>query len=262
MNWEFNNGQKLLIGMIHCLPLPGTYQSSNAIGQVIERAVSDAIFLEQCGFSAVLIENEDLCLDAHMSKVQFAGLSMVVSAVRQAVKLPIGITAGCLNYEESLSIAKVVEADFIRTPIFVDTVMNYNGIIEPCSGKVVAYRKSIGAEHVKILADIQVKHYYMLNPSIDITVSAKWAQRQGADAVIVTGCSTGVATSMEDIKRVKNSVSIPVAVGSGVNEMNIAQQLEIADIMIIGTCLRKDGRMSEPIDENKAAALIRAASRI
>ena len=261
MDWNLTGGRKLLIGMIHCLPLPGTYGATTTINEVIDRAVSDAKVLEQAGFDAVMIENEDLCLEPHMTKVQFAAISMVVQAVRGVVSLPIGLCCSGLNYEEALSIAKVADGDFIRTPIFVDTVMNYNGIIMPCSGKIIRYRREIGAENIRILADIQVKHYYMLNPDVDIATSAKWAQHQGADAVIVTGCSTGVETASSDLEKVRNSVSIPVAVGSGVNAKNIAEKMRTADILIVGTTLRRNGRISEPIDEAQAAALIHAAGR-
>lgn len=256
---KIEKGQKVLIGMIHCLPLPGTHGADTTIDQVIARAVSDAKILEQCGFDAVMVENEDSGVASHMNKIQYAGMSMVAQAVRSAISIPMGLCCGCLNYEESMSICKVAGGDFFRAPIFVDTVMNYNGIIEPCSPQILAYRRQIGAEHVKILADIQVKYYYMVNANISITQSAKWAAKQGADAVIVTGTASGVETPVDDLKQVKNSVSVPVAVGSGITVKNIAQQMETADILIIGTTLRKDGKMSNPIDPAKAQAIIAAA---
>ena len=149
-------------------------------------------------------------MEPHMTKVQFSAISMVAQAVRSAVKLPLGLCCSGLNYEEALSIAKVVGGDFIRTPIFVDTVMNYNGIMTPCSGKIIRYRREISAEHVKIFADVQVKHYYMVNPEVDIATSAKWAQHQGADAVIVTGCSTGTETASSDLEKVKTVSPFPL----------------------------------------------------
>ena len=252
-------GGPVLIGMIHCLPLPGTLGSTYTIEEVVERAVSDAKVLEAAGFDAVMVENEDKCLAPHMSKLQFAGISMVAHAVRNAISIPMGLCLGCLNYEEALSICKVVGAQFFRSPIFVDTVMNYNGIINPCSTQVINYRKQIGAEDVKILADVQVTYYYMVNPDITITQSARWAERQGADAVIVTGTASGVETPLDDLKKVKKIISIPVVAGSGVNAENMAQQREIADVMIIGTTLRPGGKMSEPIDPARAAAIVAAA---
>ena len=252
-------GQKVLIGMIHCLPLPGTHGATATIDQVIARAVSDAKLLEESGFDAVMVENEDSGVASHMTKVQYAGMSMVAQAVRSAISIPMGLCCGCLNYEEALSICKVAGGSFFRAPIFVDTVMNYNGIIEPCSPQILAYRKQIGAENIRILADVQVKYYYMVNPNIPVTQSARWAAKQGADAVIVTGTASGAETSMNDLQQAKNSISIPVVVGSGVTVNNITQQMEIADILIIGTTLRKDGKMSEPIDPVQAKAIVAAA---
>lgn len=256
---KIEKGQKILISMIHCLPLPGTHGANTTIDQVIARAVSDARVLEESGFDAVMIENEDSGVASHMTKIQYAGMSMVAQAVRSAISIPMGLCCGCLNYEEALSICKVAGGDFFRAPIFVDTVMNYNGIIEPCSPQILAYRRQIGAEHVKILADVQVKYYYMVNPSISITQSARWAAKQGADAVIVTGTASGVETPMDDLQQVKKSISIPVAVGSGITVKNIAQQMKTADILIIGTTLRRDGKMSEPIDPVQAKAIVAAA---
>ena len=79
--------------------------------------------------------------------------------------------------------------------------------------------------------------------------------------MIVTGCSTGVETASSDLEKVRKSISIPVAVGSGVTEKNIAEKMRTADILIIGTTLRKGGKMSEPIDEAQARAILRAAGR-
>ncbi len=257
---KMKSGEKFLIGMVHCLPLPGTYLADIDIQQVAERAVSDAKALETAGYDALIIENEDLCCDVQMRKIQIAGLSMVMYAVREAVSLPLGLCCGSLNYEEGLSIALVGGGSFVRLPVFVDTVMNYNGILFPCSAKAIDYRRTIGAQQISILADIQVKHYYMVNPEVEISVSAEWAQRQGTDAVIVTGAGSGLETSMEDLEHVKNKVKIPVVVGSGINKENIREQLQVADGLIIGTCLRTNGKMSEPIDAVKAEEIIQAAS--
>lgn len=248
--------KKMIIGMVHCLPLPGTYTSANTIWEIVERAVSDAVALENCGYDAVMVENEDKCLPPHMTKVQFAAMSMVVCAVRKAISIPVGICLGCLNYEESLSIARVCNCDFIRTPVFVDTLLNYNGIISPCSHQLISYRKMIGAEDVFVMADVQVKHYHMLFPGIKLRESAEWAQSQGADAIIVTGATTGVETSCDDLKMAKASVSIPVAVGSGIDKNNIVEQSKIADILIVGTSIREGRCMAKPIDVQAASELV------
>ena len=254
-----SNGGKGLIGMVHCLPLPGTFRSENEIHQVIDRAVSDARILEQAGFDALIVENEDKCTALQLTRIQETALSIVAMAVRDAVRIPVGLSCGSMNYEFAFSLARVAGLQFIRQPIFVDTVMNYNGIITPCSQKVVLMRKTVGAENVDIFADVHVKHYFMLNPEIPISTSARWAANQGADAIIVSGQGSGLQTSMSDLKQVRSSVTIPVVVGSGICEANIREQLATADLLIVGSALRKDGNFTNPIDPEAAARMVHAA---
>ena len=128
-------------------------------------------------------------------------------------------------------------------------------------GEIISYRNAIGAGDVFIMADIQVKHYRMAFPHIPITDSARWAQNQGADAVIVTGVNTGVETSTDDLCKVKKTVSIPVAVGSGITSSNILEQSRFADIIIVGTSIRKNRSMLEPIDVKAASELVAVAKK-
>ncbi len=77
--------------------------------------------------------------------------------------------------------------------------------------------KKLNAEDIMILADIQVKHTNVVTP-VPIKQSALNAVACGADAVIVTGSTTGESTPIEMIKEVKKIVSIPVIVGSGIKK--------------------------------------------
>ena len=82
---KIKDGEKVLIGMIHCLPLPGTLGSQNTIEKVIERAVSDAKVLEAAGFDAVMVENEDKGTMPNLSKVQCGRLSLFLWVCVSAV---------------------------------------------------------------------------------------------------------------------------------------------------------------------------------
>ena len=48
--------QGVLIGMVHCLPLPGAMNHCGSMDAVVAKAVADAKKLEQAGFDAVLVE--------------------------------------------------------------------------------------------------------------------------------------------------------------------------------------------------------------
>ena len=243
-----SNGGKTVIGMVHCKPLPTTVGFNGDYQEIIDIAVEDAKTLEKAGVDGIIVENMgDTPFSALLNKAQLAALSVAAYAVKEAVKIPVGVDAAFNDCESGFAIAGMVGADFVRVPVFVDRVLFTDGVIEPCAKKCMEYRKSLGLEHVKILADIQVKHAHMLLPNITIEQSAKDAVSNGADAIIVTGSQVGEETPIEMIERVKKVVNIPVIAGSGVNDVNIKDQLNIADGAIIGSGFKVDGKIENPI---------------
>lgn len=257
--FKLTKGAKLVIGMVHCLPLPQTSGFSGDYETILERAVADACTLEKAGVDAIIVENMgDTPFSALLDKAQVAALSAAATRVRQAVKLPIGIDAAFNDCEASLAIAGICGADFIRVPVFVDTVLFSDGVIYPCARKCMNYRKAMGLEHVKILADVQVKHATMLSPQITIEMSAKDAVSNGADAIIVTGAAIGAEAPIEMLQRVQKVVNVPLFAGSGVNHKNIREQLNIADGCIIGSSLKKGGVLTNPIDYELVREVIKA----
>ena len=238
-----------IIGMVHCLPLPTTAGFSGDYQKVIDQAVQDAVTLEKAGVDAVIVENMgDTPFSAHINKAQLAALTAAAAAVGNAVKIPIGIDAAFNDCEADVAIAAVSGASFIRVPVFVDTVCTTDGIIYPCAKKCMEFRKQMGLEHVKILADVQVKHAHMLLPYISIEQSACEAAGSGADGIIVTGTQIGEETPIDLIKRVKQVVKLPVFAGSGVKAENIKEQMQVADGAIIGSSLKEGGILTNPID--------------
>ena len=167
--------------------------------------------------------------------------------MRDAVHIPVGVDAAFCDWEASLSIAYSTGCQFVRIPVFVDTVEFYGGLITPCAKDCMRYRHLMGMDSVMVLADIQVKHTNMLLPHVSIEQSAKNAAACGADGIIVTGSAIGIETPIEMIEKVKKVVPVPVIAGSGVNAANIGEQMKIADGAIIGSSLKEGGIVSNPI---------------
>ena len=119
-------------------------------------------------------------------------------------------------------------------------------------------RRLLGAEHIGIWADVQVKHSHLLLPEVSLEESARTAWEYGAEVLIVTGLSTGLETPLESVRRVKKAVPIPVVAGSGFGLENAAEQLEAADGAIVGTAMKKGGSTMEPIDPELGRALMKA----
>lgn len=241
-------GNTTVIGMVHCLPLPGTAGFKGDFDKIIQHAVKDAVTLEKAGVDAVIVENMgDTPFTALLSTAQIAALSAAAYAVRQSVKLPIGIDAAFNDCKASLAIAGMVGADFVRIPVFVDTVVFTDGVINPVARECIDFRKQLGLTNVKILADVQVKHAHMLLPYITIEQSAKEAADNGADGIIVTGTAIGEETPLDLIERVKKVVKLPVLAGSGVKASNIKSQMQTADGAIIGSSLKEGGILTNPV---------------
>ncbi len=257
---DFN--KKLIIGMVHCLPLPGTMKFKDNMEEIIEQAVNDAKTLEKAGVDAIIIENMgDDPFGVKLDIAQVTALAAVSALVAKEVSLPIGIDAAMNDYETSLSIAKAIGASFVRIPVFVDTVEFYGGIITPVARKATLYRKSINAEDVLIFADIQVKHTHMVLSSVSIEDSARSAMDCGADAIIVTGTHIGVETPMEIIQKVKAMANIPVIIGSGVKTLNIKSQLELADGAIVGSSMKEGGVLTNPISYQLTRDIVDAKNK-
>ncbi|HIZ46956.1 MAG TPA: BtpA/SgcQ family protein [Candidatus Olsenella pullistercoris] len=242
-------GNKFVIGMVHCLALPGTAEFGGDVKKIMDQAVADALTLEKAGVDAVIVENmNDNPFGATLDTPQVAALSAATARVRDAVSIPVGVDAAFNDCVASLSIAKANGCQFVRIPVLVDTVLFTNGLITPCSKLCMETRRNLEAADVMVLADVQVKHAHMVLPDMPVETSAKEAASCGADAIIVTGSAIGVETPIDMIRRVKSVVDVPVIAGSGVKAENIDEQLNIADGAIIGSSLKKGGDVHNPID--------------
>ena len=120
------------------------------------------------------------------------------------------------------------------------------------------YRSTLKSE-VKIFADIAVKHATPLAP-IDILASAEDTYHRGlADALIITGTATGKRADLDQLKTVKSTVpQASVFAGSGVTTNNLAEVLQYADGVIVGTSIKRDGVTTNPVAPDRVRTLIKA----
>ncbi len=234
--------KKQIIGALHFIPLLG-YPEFSSMDTVLDTALVDLHALEKGGVDAVIIENNyDLPHKITVGHETVAAMTYLGSELKKRTKLPIGVSVLWNDYRAALSIAKVLGAEFVRVPVFVDSVSTDFGTIIAEPESVINYRKSIGAESVRIFADIQVKHATMLNPR-PIGESAKEAERNGADAIVVTGKWTGNAPELGKLREAKESVRIPVIIGSGLDSKNCLELLEHADGAIVSTSLKEGSEL-------------------
>ncbi|MFH1890270.1 MAG: BtpA/SgcQ family protein [Candidatus Kuenenbacteria bacterium] len=244
------NTEKPIIGMIHFSPTLG-FEHFEGMDVIYEKAVLDLNALEKGGVDGIMIENNyDLPHKIFVGAETVASMTYLGTLLRSKTNLPMGINVLWNDYRAALSIAKVIGAQFVRIPVFVDNIKTDFGKIYGKPKKVIGYRKLIQADDIAIFTDIQVKHARMLE-SKDITVSAREAISQGSNSLIITGKWTGDAPQLEELRRVRKSVgNFPILIGSGADKKNVQILLELATGIIISTSLKERESLNSKIERN------------
>lgn len=244
---------KAIIGVIHLLPLPGTPKFSGEVQNIVDRAITEATIYQKTQIDGIIIENfnDDPFSTKEISKDQLALMSAIVGQIRKEVSIPIGVNVHFNDWEAEIAICYAAQADFVRVEVFVDTVVTTSGIVSPCCAEVTRYRKSLGAEKsIQIFADIHPKYSRNLLDT-PLQVSAQMAEAALADAIIVTGYTTGEETPLEDIRQVRAVTDLPIFVGSGTNTGNVNSILEIANGAIVGSAFKQGGNVHNDLSEKR-----------
>lgn len=253
---------KALIGMVHLAALPGTPASTLDMPDIMEQAVQEATLLADSGFDAIIIENmHDVpYLQREVGPEIVAAMTIVACAVRRAVEIPLGVQVLAGANKVALAVAHAAHAEFIRVEGFVYSAVADEGILkEADAGPLLRYRKMIGAERVKILADVKKKHSaHAITGDVDVGEMARAAEFFGADGVIITGIATGQAIRIDDLGTTRMATQLPLIVGSGVTPECVANLFAYADALIVGSYYKRDGLWSNPPCPERAKVLVEA----
>lgn len=256
---------KSLVGMIHVGALPGTPRHIDPVNVIAGRAVEEAWLLAEAGFDALILENmhDAPYMRREVGPEVVAAMTVISDAVREAVKVPLGIQVLAGANKQALAVAHAVGLQFVRVEGFVYAAVADEGLMDEAdAGPLLRYRRAIGAEKVAVLADIKKKHNaHSITADVDIAETARTAEFFNADGVIVTGIATGRPTSIEDIKRVRTATKLPLAVGSGATPDTLRELFQYADAVIIGSWYKVRGDWHNPPDPARVRELVSAANR-
>jgi len=254
--------ERALIGMVHLSPLPGSPRWAGSMATVIDRALADARALADNGFDALLLENfgDVPFAPGRVEAATVAAMAVVADHVGRAVpRLPLGVNVLKSDARAALAIATAVGARFIRVNVHAAAVVADQGIVQTDAYHTLRDRRLLGAD-VRIFADVQGKHAVPLG-AIDLEQHARDLVHRGlADALIVSGRATGEPTPLGDLKRVRDAVpGVAMLVGSGVTPETAAELLSVADALVVGSWLKRDGDVRNPIDPARVRRLVQAA---
>ncbi len=253
---------KAIIGMVHLLPLPGSPRFEGE-EELRSRALSDALALYHGGVDALLFENYgDVPFSpGRVEPHVVAYMTSIIEEVRREVPLPVGVNVLRNDALAALAVASAVRGEFIRVNVHTGAKLAWEGVIQGRAHETLRYRAKLGSR-VKIFADIAVKH---ASPLAEVSLEEEIAsnvERGLADAVILTGRTTGEPPGVEELERARLCTEVPVIVGSGLSVENCSKLLSVADAAIVGSSLKEGGRASQPVSEERVRALMREVAKL
>ncbi len=278
---EYLQRRKLLLGMVHLPPLPGSPGAAGRppeeiMQQALEQSTQDAMALLDGGMDGFIVENfgDVPFYPDRVSAITAAAIAILADQLHSVARhyagtkwrrVPfIGVNVLRNDSATALAVAAAAGLDAIRVNVHSGAMVTDQGIVEGRSHETLRERERLGAP-VAILADVLVKHAETLGSAAPDP--GEWARdtarRAGADALIVTGSATGSPADLSRVKAVREAVpETPLFVGSGVTADTLESFLPHVDGFIVGTSLKKDGEVRASVDEERVRAFVDRARQI
>jgi uncharacterized protein len=247
------------IGTIHLMPLPGAPLYDGNLRPIYDRALEEAEQLQKHGCDGLILENfrDRPFYPDRLPAETIATLASLTREVLKTSAIPVGVNALRNDPEGAMAIASATGAHFMRVNVHVGAVVADQGILQGVAHRTVRLRSQLKS-NVLIFADVEVKHSAPLASRGLAQETKEICERGLADAVIVTGQSTGSETELSDLEVVKVNAEVPVLIGSGITPQNLERFFPKADGFIVGSYYKIGGKAENFIDEARLDNLGRA----
>lgn len=255
--------QKPLIAMIHVPALPGTPNYGGNWNAVLQQVALEAELLRAAGVDALMLENmhDTPYLNRSVGpEIVSAMTAAARTAKATAPELPCGIQVLAGANKAALAVALAADCQFIRAEGFVFGHLADEGWMNSDAAELLRYRKLIEAEHISVYTDIKKKHSsHAMSEDVDLGETAKAAHFFRSDGLIVTGSATGTQAKISDLESVKQACpELPLLVGSGITAENAPSFKRIADGVIVGSSLKKEGHWMNDLSAERVKNLVSA----
>jgi uncharacterized protein len=227
------SAKPLVIAALH-LPL---FRSGRSMAWLEDYVATNGRVFAEAGVPYVKVQDQTREAGA-MAPDSLAATAALARFLRtEAPGLGIGIIAEAHDPAAALAIAHAAGGDFVRIKVFVGGMMTAQGPRHGIGAQAVAYRATLGREDIAILADIHDRTAVPLSPEAP-EFAAEWAQKTGADGLILTGSS--FSDTLDRIGRARRAgIARPILIGGGVTDTNVAEALGAADGVIVSTSLMR-----------------------
>ncbi|QVQ51778.1 BtpA/SgcQ family protein [Spiractinospora alimapuensis] len=255
-----------LIGAVHLPPLPGSpHYRGTPLDEISRFAVEEARAYCENGCHGVIVENHwdiPFLKPGEHGYETAAAMAVITARVREAVTGAVGVSVLSNAAACSIASAWAAGAGFVRVNQWANAYVANEGIIEGQAAQATRFRHRIGAEPVRVFADVHVKHgAHAIVADRSLAAQTEDAEFFDADVLIATGTRTGHPASIEEIEGVKTNTRLPVVLGSGVTPDNVAELVSACDGAIVASSLKENGRWWGRVSPERVRELTRAAER-
>ncbi|MDG2125468.1 MAG: BtpA/SgcQ family protein [Verrucomicrobiales bacterium] len=247
----------VLVGVVHLLALPGSPRWGGSPDAVCAAAAADAVAYAAGGAGAVIVENfgDVPFTRGRVEAETVAGMALAAAAVRGACGLPVGFNVLRNDVRSALGLAAACGGEMVRVNVHCGSAATDQGVIEGEAFATMRVRAGL-CPGVEVWADVHVKHATPLGDEGIGAAAEETLGRGLADAVVVSGSGTGKATARGDLEAVRGACpGARIYVGSGATVENAGELLRCADGLIVGSSLKRDGVLSNPVDVERVKRL-------
>jgi len=255
---------KPVIAMAHFPALPGTprYDADRGVDGIIDWVRRDVAHLSKCGVDGILFCNEDdRPYSFHADFDAIAVMTRVISEIRPH-NIPFGVDF-LWDGKAAIAMATATGAAFMRE-VITGVYESDMGLWAPDAAALYRYRRSIDGEDVRIFGNITPEFASPLG-----TRSIRQRARSAVvssllDAILISGPMAGAEPGLSWLTEAKEAVGddVPVLLNTGAQLETIRNYLTVADGVIVGSCLKEEGRTWNPVDPHRVEAFMAAVNQV
>jgi uncharacterized protein len=255
---------KIVLGMVHLQPLPGTpFYVEGSLAKIAETATQSAAALHDGGADGCLVQTVDRLYGVadESDPARTVAMGLIVNAIRQRVgpEFCIGVQLMRNAVKASLAVAKVCDGTFVRAGVFVGAALTEYGLVEAHPLDVIEYRHKINALDIDLIADVELTQYKWLGNPKPPGEMARAAARMGATAVAIG--HPDEATTVEAIISVRKAApDLPIILAGYTHHENVARLLALADGAFVGSCFESRG-WGTTVERDRVAAYVEIVRR-
>ena len=252
-----------IIGMCHLQPLPNDpfYDETKGINFIIEKAVNDIEILQKYGYNGILFSNEfSFPYSQKISQVTVATMARVIGELKKQINIPFGIDCMYDAYS-TMDLAIATDADFYRITLVKATLYDYEfGITQ--LGSLLRYANQNRIKKSKSIININSSiESSIINKNVEQIIKTITLQSK-PDSLCISAATINKLFSIDYNINPKTFENIVLICDGGCDENNVKNIINHSNGIIIGTALKEDNILTNPISSIYASKFMNIVNNI